>query len=75
MPDLTTAYLICIYNSTGGLLKRRIALTRSDAICFVDAHAEKLGATVTEDSNDYSGHIHSDTKHFGTYTIANIAVV
>lgn len=70
-----TAYLVCIYDHTGKLIKRRIALNWSDAIDFVDGYAKKLGATAINTNSNCSGVITNNSANFGTYNIANIAVV
>ncbi len=73
MPKPTTAYLICIFAYDGELLKRRIALNWIDADDFIRAYAEKLGATIVEDSHGCSGKIVGKVVY--TYDIINIAVV
>lgn len=73
MPKHATAFLVCIYDHTGKLIKRRIALNECDGVDFVYTHAEKLGATVVEDSHGCSGKIVGDVTH--TYDLTNIAVV
>jgi hypothetical protein len=73
MHNPTTALLICIYVPTGKLIRRRVALTESNAVDYIYAYAERLGATVIEDCSGYSGKIVSKTIY--TYDITNIAVV
>ncbi len=73
MSNPKTAYLVCIYDHTGKLVKRRIALNWPNAINFIDNYAEMRNAIVYEDSNDCSGKIVGNYTH--TYDIANIAVV
>ena len=73
MPNPTTALLVCIYDHTGKLIRRRIALTESNAVDYIYAYAEKLGATIIEGCSGYSGKIVTKTIH--TYDITNIAVV
>lgn len=73
MPNPTTALLVCIYDHTGKLIRRRVALTESNAVDYIYAYAERLGATVIEGCSDYSGSIVGHHAH--TYDITNIAVV
>lgn len=73
MPKPTTAFLVCIYDQTSKLIKRRIALNECDGVDFVYTYAENLGATVVEDSHGCSGKIVGDVTH--TYDLTNIAVV
>lgn len=77
MPNPTTAYLVCIQTDNGILLRRRIALTWSDAIAYVYAFAEETRTTVVENNDNFSGKIIDEEPCCPdyTYTIANIAVV
>lgn len=73
MPNPSFAYLVCIYDHTGKLIKRRIALSWTNAINFIDNYAEMHNAIINEGDNDCSGSIVGNITH--TYDITNIAVV
>ena len=73
MSNPKTAYLVCIYDHTGKLVKRRIALSWTNVINFIDNYADMHNAIVYEGNNDCSGSIVGNITH--TYDIANIAVV
>lgn len=69
-----SAYLVELYDKDGTLVKRRIAMSTSSALTYLEQFAKKHDATMFETFSD-RGFIDNGTDKFWDYNLTNIAIV